>query len=103
MSACWHTQPSSFTAWSLEGLDAARWRLEPSSFTGWNLDRSGLGEIVRLTEDGFVRVTEQTIVRIIERMPTMWTSEATPPFNNWVTEIQPDAFEDTAFDPCAFE
>lgn len=83
MSACWHTQPSSFTA--------------------WGLDRSGLGEVVRLTQDGRVRVTEQAITRIIERMGMQWTSETTPPFNNWVTEIQPDAFDDTAFDPCAFE
>jgi hypothetical protein len=83
MSACWHTQPSSSTTWSF--------------------DLSGLGEVVRLAEDGRVRVTEQTIVRIIERMGMQWTSETTPPFNNWVTEIQPDAFDDTAFDPCAFE
>ena len=130
MSACWHTQPSSSTTWSFDRsglgeivrlaengrvriteqeiiriveLTAARWSLEPSSFTGWNFDLSGLGEIVRLAEDGRVRVTEQMIVRILERLPVMWTSETTPSFNNWVTEIVIDAFDDNAFDPCAFE
>jgi len=87
MTACWHTQPASYTT--------------------WGLDRSGMGEVRRITEDGFVRVTEQSVVRIIERIRTEWTLESAitlpiPPVS-WTIVVPIEAFDDGAFDPCAFE
>ena len=61
------------------------WTTEPSTFTTWGLDRSGLGEVQRLTEDGRLRVTEQTIVRIIERFPVTWNIESNS-INPWTQE-----------------
>jgi hypothetical protein len=60
------------------------WTTEPRPYTSWGLDRSGSTQR-RLTENGLVRVTEQSVIRIIERFDAMWSKEISP-VNLWTKE-----------------
>ena len=60
------------------------WTLEPRASANWALDRSG-SSTRRITESGYVRVTEQSVIRIIDRANTAWSKE-TATVNPWTKE-----------------
>ena len=59
------------------------WTQDPRTFTSWNVERTGSTR--RITEDGKLRVTARSNIRIIERFPFAWVNE-TQPFNPWTVE-----------------
>jgi len=62
------------------------WTPEPRSFASWSVEH---GSTRRITQDGRIRVTEQGIIRIIERFATSWANEGRS-FSSWTTETEHD-------------